>query len=301
MKKMITVLLATAALFAAAVPAFALTVTQTTDGNALKTALGGTGLTINSVSAAQGDVNQFGTYTGFNSAPVTIGNGVVLSTGVAAQTTAAFKSTNDEPSNDMTGSGSYYNGSTEFDTYGAANIANFGGSYDLAKLQVDFSLSAASKVGFDFVFGSIEYPNWVDQYADAFLVFLDGTDTQIVFDTNSNPVQVGSSFASLLTTTDTNTAFTGTHGLLALKTFTNVLTAGNHTLTFEIADTNDHILDSGVFISNLRTGVGGTITGTYDDDIKDDGSNAPVPEPGTMLLLGGGLAGLAFWRRKKNS
>lgn len=30
------------------------------------------------------------------------------------------------------------------------------------------------------------------------------------------------------------------------------------------------------------------------------GGETPVPEPSTILLLGGGLAGLAFYRRKKN-
>lgn len=80
--------------------AFALTIAPTTNTSALGAALGGGGLlTINGVTINNGASSQFGTYTGFTSPPVTIGDGVVLSTGQVVQTTLGFN-------NGLQGSGS---------------------------------------------------------------------------------------------------------------------------------------------------------------------------------------------------
>jgi len=267
-----------------ATESLAMNVTQTTNDTALITALGGAGLTINSVSITNGDPNQFGTYTGFTSPPVTLGNGVVMSNGYAVQTTAAFHSPGftDTPNSNMG-----VTGTPEFNAYGPGKITNFSAAYDVAALQVNFTLSAPSKVGFDFVFGTVEYPQFVNSFTDAFIAFLDGTTNQIVFDASNNPVSVGNSFASALTTADTNTAFSDPHGLVKLQTFTGVLAAGSHSILFEVGDVNDHVLDSAVFISDFHAGEGQTGTGT-----------GTVPEPATLILLGLGLAGLSTLRKK---
>jgi hypothetical protein len=272
-----------------ATSASAMVVTQTTDGTLLGNALGGGGLTIDSVSIANGADAQFGTYTGFTSAPVTITDGVVLSSGQVVQVTPAFNN-GQQGSGTTPSTNTGENGTAEFDAYGPGHISNFTSSNDVAALSVAFTLSAPSQVGFDFIFGSVEFPQFTSNFTDAFVAFLDGTlpADQIIFDASNNAVQVGSSFASALTTADTNSAFADPHGLMKLQTFTNVLAAGAHTITFEVGDVNDHILDSAAFISNFHAGEGTTGTGTGN-----------VPEPASMGLVSLGVAGFLWASRRK--
>ena len=283
---------ACALVLSTAASATTMTVTQTTDTTVLGPALGGGGgLTIDSASILNGDDAQFGTFSNFTSPPVTIGDGVVLSTGFAENTTAASHSILNSPSNNMGATGT-----TEFDAYGPGHITNFIDSNDVAALMVNFSLSAPSQVGFDFIFGSVEFPVFVGTFTDSFLAFLDGTGVanQVVFDSSGQAVQVGTTFTSELTIADTNSAFSDPHGLVKLQTYTDVLSAGSHTIVFEVGDVNDHILDSAAFLSNLHAGpgpVGTTPPGTVIASV--------VPEPGSMAMFGVGLACLIAggWRK----
>jgi len=239
-------------------------VTPTTDAAVLGAALNPRGLTITSASIEYGIDGQFGTYSNFNLPPVTITNGIVLSSGEVAHV-------GDPPDPDL-----YYpdlqpdyqmgyNNSPEFDAYGPGHIENFEGSFDVAVLRVDFNLTTNTPIKFDFIFGTVEYPAYTSTYTDALLVFLDGTGpaNQITFDADNDPMQVGVSFAGLVETNDRNTAFANPHGLLGpLTTTTATLAAGDHTIRFEVGDVTDSDLDSAAFIANLRAGTGtqGTVS-----------------------------------------
>jgi hypothetical protein len=261
----------------------AISVTQTTSSTTLGTALQGSGVTINSATAVNGAAAQFGTYSNFKGSVINLSNGVVLSSGNAVDTAdvGSFISTNENAG-----------GTAEFNAYGAGHVTNFTAGYDVASLQVNFTLASASAVAFSFAFGSMEYPDFVNDFTDAFMTFLDGTSDQVVFDSKGNPVQVGSSFASSLTTFDTSTAFGSPHGLIGvLTTTTGTLAAGDHTLTFEVGDVNDHVLDSAVFLTDLHA----------TDAVGTGPITSSVPEPGTLGLMLAGLTAIGVGLRRREA
>lgn len=255
----------------------ALVISTTSDGSALLSALVPNTSQFSSIVAsyALGDASQVGTYSGFDAGPVTMPNGVVLSTGKAGETTAAFHSINGSPDTVFNG------GSTpEIDAYAPDHVTNWLNSHDTAKLNLDFSLASAAAIKFNFSFGSVEYPVFTNNFTDAFYAFLDGK--QISFDSKGSPVQVGSSFSTTLTTADVNTAFSDPHGLIGnLTTTSGTLLAGEHLLSFEVADTNDGALDSAVFLTGFgtTTNSGGPTTGPV----------SAVPLPATLPMFGAAL------------
>jgi hypothetical protein len=261
----------------------------TMDVDALATALHATGLTITSVRIRNGVQGQCGTYSAFDLPPVTIRPGVVLSSGdvtnlgpIPGATDPGYDPSTPPPQvNSWMVPDPDTGGTPEFDEYGyvAGNIENFQGSFEVAALEVQFTLDQPSSVKFDFIFGSVEFPFYTSSFTDSFLVFLDGVTPadQITFDANNSAVQVGSSFAGLETTADLNSAFSNPHALIHHLTTTSPrLEDGEHFIIFEVADVNDHILDSAVFITNFRTGTGNPGTDPSDDCRADYNSDDVV-------------------------
>lgn len=154
-------------------------------------------------------------------------------------------------------------------------------SYDATSISFDFTVTDPSITGisFNIVFGTDEYPEWVDQFVDIAVILINGVNVAYFGNDPNAPLSVISQNLAAGYFIDNGA------GLIPIEYdgVSNVLTVfapvnlGVNTITIAIADTGDHIYDSGLFISNLQattiptTGVTEDVPCTEgDDDIVGD-------------------------------
>ncbi len=242
------------------------------------------GLTITD-SQFVGVIGQAGTYSGFDlkdaSNSLKLPDGILLTNGLIS---------NALPGNDPFGDG------TSLGLPGDPRLDQFlkESTFDANVLTLHFTAAPGVKsVLFDFVFGSEEFPFFVgSQFNDAFVAFLDGQ--QISFDQNMKPITVNNNFFQLdnsginlgsVTQDKTHVHFDIRYnGLTPHLTTQAELTPAQteHTLTFIIADAGDHVLDSGVFLAQLRgstLAVGEAHTGLSSEPPPPPPPAPPLPPP----------------------
>ncbi|MCW1382529.1 choice-of-anchor L domain-containing protein [Novosphingobium sp. KCTC 2891] len=133
-------------------------------------------------------------------------------------------------------------------------------SYDATTLSFNFTVSdpAATSVSFDLVFGSDEYPEWVDQFVDCAVIVVNGVNYALFNHDPKAPLSViGPNLAAGYFQDNAGNVLPIEYdGVSHVLKIVAPINAGQvNSITIGIADTGDHVYDSGLVISNMTAGT----------------------------------------------
>lgn len=188
-----------------------------------------------------------------------IGAGLLLTSGIAPGTTNTvgwYGQDNTQYAVDGTPL-NYYNGDAAIDA--VVNSVFQTQSYDATTLSFDFTVTdpAATSISFDIVFGTDEYPEWVDQFVDCAVVIVNGVNyAYFNHDPNAPLSVIGPNLAAGYFQDNAGNILPIEYdGVSHVLKIVAPIHAGVNSIKIGIADTGDHIYDSGIFISNMVAGT----------------------------------------------
>lgn len=278
--------------------AHAIVITPTSDATTLTNNIVGSGVNVIGTPNYIGVDNQSGTFTGGNASGVGFDSGILMTTGNVNDVPGP----NDNGPESVSGEEFVSDVNTAIESAGDTDLTAISGfeTNDAAVLEFDFQFGDGTSGGdlfFNFVFASEEYIDYIDtEFNDVFGFLVDGVNVALVPGT-STPITINT-----VNNTDNSAYYrnnvSNSDGIpnlgldLSFDGLTTVITAealglgaGTHTMKFAVADASDSLLDAGVFIQ----------AGSFSDEPPQTTS---VPEPGTLALLGIGLAGFGLARRR---
>jgi len=133
---------------------------------------------------------------------------------------------------------------------------------DSTVLAFDFTVdSGANAVSMDFIFGTEEFPEYIDSYPEIAAIFVDGVNYAgfadgSILTLTSDTVDSGNYYDNDTRDAAGNTAldieYDGVSGPLSVLGLLDP-TLDVHTIKIAVSDTNDAILDTGLFVANMQS------------------------------------------------